>query len=45
MRTETEAMRHRWLIVALLLIATLMAAAKWAVLHLPPHTLEDAHRG
>ena len=45
MRTQTEAMRHGWLIWALLLVAALMTAAKWAVLHLPPHILEDAHRG
>ena len=45
MRTGTETVRHGWMIVAMLLIATLMAAARWAVLHLPPHTLEDAHRG
>jgi hypothetical protein len=44
MRTETETVRHGWLIVALLLIAALIAA-RWAVLHLPPQILEDAHRG
>jgi hypothetical protein len=37
-------MRYGWLIVALALIMTVIAA-RWAVLHLPPQFLEDAHRG
>jgi hypothetical protein len=44
MRTESEAVRIGWTVAALLLVATL-ATVRWAIIHLPPHILEDAHRG
>jgi len=37
-------MRFGWLIAALLLVGTLVTV-RWAIMHLPPHILEDAHRG
>ena len=45
MRTETEMVKPGWLIAAMLLAAALIGTAWWAVLHLPPRVLEDAHRG
>jgi hypothetical protein len=44
MRTEAETVRFGWLIAALLLVA-MLATVRWAIIHLPPHILEDAHRG